>query len=99
MNDHPDQRPPAGWEQQDQALVAVFTPASFSVGADFVRQIAEVAVEINHHPELTLEYGKLTARLFSHDADNTVTKRDIRLAHRIEELAEQTGIPRYSAES
>lgn len=84
---------PHHWQHADNALVATFRPVSFSAGAEFVLQIAAIADELNHHPELTLTYGLLTVRLFSHDAQNTVTERDRALAARIDQAATEQGVP------
>lgn len=87
-----NQRIPNHWQHIDGALVASFRPVSFTAGAEFVLRIATIADEVNHHPELTLEYGLLTVRLFSHDAANTVTDRDLKLAQRIDQAAGEEGV-------
>ena len=48
-----------------------------------INKIAAVAEEMNHHPEWSNVYNKLTIRLSTHDS-NGVTTKDIRLAHAIE---------------
>ncbi len=83
---------PAHWKIDDNTLVASFRPVSFTAGAEFVLRIATIADDMNHHPELTLEYGLLTVRLFSHDAANTVTDRDRELANRIDQAAAEEGV-------
>jgi 4a-hydroxytetrahydrobiopterin dehydratase len=48
--------------------------------------IAYLAEAVWHHPELRLEYPRLTVRLRTHEPDG-ITDRDLELARRIEELA------------
>lgn len=36
---------------------------------------------INHHPEWTNVYNRVSVRLTTHDAGNTVTALDVQLAH------------------
>ncbi|HVX53129.1 VOC family protein [Nocardioides sp.] len=52
--------------------------------------IGEAAEEDNHHPDLLVGWGYVEARLASHDVGG-VTRRDLRLAHRISALARDAG--------
>ena len=53
---------------------------------DFVNQIAEAAEAVNHHPDIHINYNKVTLVLVSHDSGG-VTQRDIRMAGKINEIA------------
>lgn len=79
------------WRVLGHALQARFRTGSFAVGAALVAEIARVADEMDHHPDLDLRYGHLNVRLFSHDSWG-VTGRDVRLARRVSALAEEAGI-------
>ena len=81
----------ADWRLLHHALQARFRTRSFTVGAALVAAIAEVADEMDHHPDLDLRYGHLNVRLFSHDVWG-VTGRDVRLARRISTLADDAGV-------
>ncbi|MET1052064.1 MAG: 4a-hydroxytetrahydrobiopterin dehydratase [Mycetocola sp.] len=72
-------------------LEADFRTGDFATGARFVAAIAEDADELGHHPDLTLSYGTVGARLSSHDAGG-VTTRDLDLARRIDDAARAMGI-------
>lgn len=80
----------SGFQHDGSRLTAVFHTADFATGARLVAAIAEVADELNHHPDLTLTYGAVEVRLSSHDAGG-VTERDLELAHRIDEAAAAIG--------
>lgn len=79
------------WRVLGHALQARFRTGSFAVGAALVAEVARVADEMDHHPDLDLRYGHLNVRLFSHDSWG-VTGRDVRLARRISALAEEAGV-------
>jgi len=74
----------------DGALHGAFTTADFASAVRLVDVVAEAADAMNHHPDVTLGYGRVGFQLRSHDADG-VTERDLRLAVRIQELADGLG--------
>jgi len=74
----------------DGALHASFTTADFASAIGLVDRVGEAAEAMNHHPDIRLGYGTVGFRLSSHDAGG-VTARDLRLAKRIQELADSAG--------
>ncbi|MET0999892.1 MAG: VOC family protein [Marmoricola sp.] len=80
-----------GWRKVLDRLIVRFETGDFNRGAALVTEIAKVADEANHHPDVDLRYPHLTVSLKSHDV-NAITARDIRLARRISELAAQAGV-------
>lgn len=77
----------------DGALHGSFTTRDFASAVRLVDQVAEAADAMNHHPDVRLGYGRVGFRLSSHDAGG-VTDRDLRLALRIQELADAQGADR-----
>ncbi|MFN8147868.1 MAG: 4a-hydroxytetrahydrobiopterin dehydratase [Candidatus Nanopelagicales bacterium] len=55
-----------------------------------VDEIAEVAEEMDHHPDLDIRWRTVHVVLSTHDAGG-VTQLDIEQAHRIDEIARQLG--------
>ena len=47
-------------------LICSFSFDSYLAGLDFVSKIANLAEEEDHHPEITLEWGKVTVSWWSH---------------------------------
>ena len=78
------------WRVLLRALHARFRTGDFATGARLVERIAAVADEHDHHPDLDLRYPTLDVRLSSHDVGG-LTRRDVRLAQRIGELAAELG--------
>lgn len=74
-----------GWRADGAvALTREFTFADHITAMGFVVRVAMAAEKMNHHPELTIVYNRVRARLSSHDAGG-VTERDIELAKAIDE--------------
>lgn len=81
LSEHP------GWAVTPAgALERTFEFPTFLGAIAFVQQVAAVAEQHEHHPELDIRYTKVTARLFTHDA-KALTARDVKLAAECDRLA------------
>lgn len=80
------------WRPLLGVLHARFETGSFGAGAALVMAIAQVAEELDHHPEVDLRYRNVTVRTLSHDVGH-LTRRDTDLAVRVSELAGAAGHP------
>ncbi len=81
----------ADWRKLATALHARFLTGDFATGLDFVTAVTEAAERANHHPDVKLTYPFVDLSLISHDVSR-ITERDIRLARRISEIAQERGI-------
>lgn len=83
LNDHTQ------WEfsQEHKALERVFQFRSYMEGIHFVEKVAKIAEELNHHPQMIVDWAKVTVRANTHDAGGTVTEKDIALAMAIDGTA------------
>ena len=77
------------WKETDNKLHRSLTFKDFKQAMAFMQQVAEVADEMDHHPWWSNVYNKINIELTTHDAGNTVTTRDIKLAQRIDEIYDQ----------
>src|SRR5258705_5621388 len=75
-----------GWVRKGEALSKTYSFARFADGIRFVDQVAKVADEMNHHPDIDIRYTHITFALSSHDAGG-ITQRDLDLAQKIEKAA------------
>ena len=75
------------WKWQREALVKTFTFGSFREAMSFMARIAFEAEELNHHPDWSNVYNRVSIRLTTHDAGDRVTAKDVELATRIERIA------------
>jgi 4a-hydroxytetrahydrobiopterin dehydratase len=74
----------------DGGLHGSYRTANFASALALVNQVGAVAEALNHHPHVSLGWGRATFHLSSHDVGG-VTERDLKLALRIQELAEAAG--------
>lgn len=80
----------SGFVHLDGVLHASFTTSDFASALHLVDLVGEAAESMNHHPDIRLGYGTVAFALNSHDVGG-VTARDVRLALRIQELADSLG--------
>ena len=71
------------WKFRDDAIRKTYTFPSFRSAIVFVNRVATIADEVDHHPDITIRYDKISLKLWSHDAGG-VTERDLKLAERID---------------
>jgi 4a-hydroxytetrahydrobiopterin dehydratase len=78
-----------GWELVDGTLVRTFRRVDWRAAIALVNLVADEAERRDHHPDVEIAgYRNVTFRLTSHDVGG-ITKRDVALARRIDELAEE----------
>ncbi len=58
---------------------------SFMEGIDFVHQVAELAEENNHHPDIFIQYKRISVRYWTHTASG-VTLADTQMAKKVDAL-------------
>lgn len=54
-------------------------------GIDFVRKVAEMAEENNHHPDIHINYKRISVRYWTHTSSG-VTLADVQMAAKIDPL-------------
>ncbi|KYG78578.1 4a-hydroxytetrahydrobiopterin dehydratase [Roseivirga ehrenbergii] len=74
------------WEEKDNKLVRKFEFDDFIEAFGFMTKVAICAEKMNHHPNWFNVYNTVTIELTTHDAGNTVTKKDRELANKIDQL-------------
>jgi 4a-hydroxytetrahydrobiopterin dehydratase len=75
------------WEQDKKHIERLFEFDDFTGAIDFVNQVAEIAEEEEHHPDIDVRYNKVRIGLSTH-SEGGVTDLDFELAERIETLVE-----------
>ena len=74
------------WLEKNHALVREFQFKDFSEAFGFMTRVAFLAEQMNHHPEWSNVYNRVTIRLSTHDAGNVITEKDRKLAAAIDKL-------------
>ena len=67
------------WDYEKKAITRTVEFEEFMDAIDFVNDLAEIAEEAQHHPDITIKHTKVTLRLTTHDAGG-VTELDVELA-------------------
>ena len=57
----------------------------FMEAIDFVNDVAEIAEEAQHHPDIEVRYNRITLSLTTHDVGG-ITEPDFQMAQRIDTL-------------
>ena len=74
------------WREENNQLKKTFKFRNFSEAFAFMTRVAMIAEKMNHHPEWKNVYNTLEISLSTHDAGNTVTEKDKKLAEAIDKL-------------
>lgn len=74
------------WTETNNSLQCTFTFKNFISAFSFMQQVAFAAEKINHHPNWSNVYNKVEIILNTHDAGNTVTEKDHKLAKAIDDI-------------
>lgn len=75
-----------GWTLDgDDAIAWDFTFRDFDEAIDAINAIADIARDLQHHPELTNLYNQVGLRLTTHDVDG-LSERDFKFAERVNDL-------------
>jgi 4a-hydroxytetrahydrobiopterin dehydratase len=74
------------WKVKNGKLVKEFEFADFDKALAFVNQVAELAEEASHHPDILIySYNKVKIMIYTHDK-NEITDKDHALAKKINSL-------------
>jgi 4a-hydroxytetrahydrobiopterin dehydratase len=74
-----------GWTGDTDALTRTVKLPSFPDAIAVVDRVAEVAEQLDHHPDIDIRWRTLVFRCATHSAGG-VTDRDVDLARRIDEI-------------
>jgi 4a-hydroxytetrahydrobiopterin dehydratase len=75
------------WREEDGELVRDFKFDDFKGAMAFVNQVADVAEEANHHPDILVHgWNKVRLSLMTH-SEGKITDADRRMAETIDGLA------------
>jgi 4a-hydroxytetrahydrobiopterin dehydratase len=72
-----------GWEVAGAQIRKRYAFGGFKEAMTFVNHVAARAEEMDHHPEILVDYDKVTLTSTSHDLGG-LTRRDFALAQRID---------------
>ena len=73
-----------GWEFKDGAISKLYRFKEFMDGIKFLNKVAEMAEAADHHPDVKINYTRVTFSCSTHDQGG-VTEKDFKMASQIEE--------------
>ncbi len=68
---------------ENHHLVGVYQFDNFADALEFTCLVGEVAEDLQHHPEIDLEWGRVEITIFTHDRDG-LTELDFKFAARVD---------------
>jgi 4a-hydroxytetrahydrobiopterin dehydratase len=74
------------WKEENNQLQRSFEFNNFVEAFAFMTKVAFAAEKMGHHPNWTNVYNKVLIQLFTHDANDTITEKDIKLANEIDAI-------------
>lgn len=73
------------WKQVSGKLEKTFEFKDFKEALSFINKVGQISEMVNHHPEITNVYNKVTLKLKTHDK-NSITELDHKMAKKIDDL-------------
>lgn len=80
-----------GWKLKRDAIAKRYRFESFLAAIGFVNRVAQIAESFDHHPDIRIEYTRVTFSCSTH-SEGGITEKDFRLAGEIDAaFQERTG--------
>jgi len=73
------------WRREDRAIARSFKLKDFAAAISFVNNVAVLAEQENHHPDIEVRWNSVTLRLTTHSAGG-LTASDFHLAALVDRL-------------
>jgi 4a-hydroxytetrahydrobiopterin dehydratase len=74
-----------GWQRERGSITCTVTRGDFRQAMSYAGAVADLAEEANHHPDILIQWNRVTLTLSTHSAGG-LTAADFALAAKISEL-------------
>lgn len=74
-----------GWQVKKDEITKTYTHKDFIDSISFVSRVAIIAEKSNHHPDILIQYNKVTLTLSTH-SEGGLTENDFNLARKIDRV-------------
>ena len=74
------------WKKENNQLQRSFEFKDFVEAFTFMTKVAFVAEKMGHHPNWSNVYNKVDIQLFTHEAKDSITEKDIKLSKEIDNI-------------
>ena len=75
-----------GWARDGDTLVKTFQFDSYLAGVAFASTVGVISEGLNHHPDLSIGWRRVTVAYTTHDAGNKLSSKDFAAAEAIDAL-------------
>jgi 4a-hydroxytetrahydrobiopterin dehydratase len=75
------------WKREGETISRTFQFADFVAAMKFVNAVADLAEQVQHHPDMDVRWNQVTLALSTHDAGG-LTEKDFGMARQCEVLAQ-----------
>ncbi len=75
-----------GWTRQGVTITRLYEFKGFVAAMKFVDDVAKIAEQANHHPDIDIRWNKVKLSLSTHD-EGGLTEKDMTLARKFNSLA------------
>jgi len=72
-----------GWERKNEEISRLYAFSGFIAAMVFVNHVADLSEQMDHHPDIRVQYKKVTLTLSTHSAGG-LTALDFELAKKID---------------
>tara|TARA_Y100001970_G_scaffold199008_1_gene242103 strand:- start:9450 stop:9740 length:291 start_codon:yes stop_codon:yes gene_type:complete len=73
------------WEYREKSLKQDFMFSDFSEAFEFMVQVSEIAEDLNHHPDWSNSWNKVSISISTHSAGG-LTALDLKFVEKVESL-------------
>jgi 4a-hydroxytetrahydrobiopterin dehydratase len=77
------------WKEEDNQLTRSFEFKDFVEAFAFMTKVAFAAEKMGHHPNWSNVYNRVAIKLCTHDANDSITEKDIMLSKEIDIIFNQ----------
>ncbi len=74
------------WSRDGEVLVKTFKFDSYLAGLAFASTVGVIAEGLNHHPDMSIGWRRVTVSFTTHDAGNKLSAKDFAAAEAIDAL-------------
>jgi 4a-hydroxytetrahydrobiopterin dehydratase len=74
------------WKEENNQLKRSFEFKNFVEAFTFMTKVAFAAEKMDHHPNWSNAYNKVEILLFTHDAKDSITEKDVKLSKEIDKI-------------
>ena len=79
-----------GWERKGDTIAKLYRFKEFMDGIRFIGKVAEIAERMDHHPDIAINYTRITFSCSTH-SEGGITEKDFKLAGDIENAFKSSG--------